>query len=79
MTDSKKRDILWATANKFFPAWEIETGLTPDPWAIVKSGTVMLEVHVSRNVTLENFEEEAWYQFKQVREDFELERVTPDE
>jgi hypothetical protein len=79
MTDSKKRDILWATATKFFPAWDVETGLAPDPWAIVKSGTVTLEVHVSRSVTLENFEEEAWYQFKQVREDFELERVTPDE
>ena len=79
MSDSKKRDILWATANKFFPAWEIETGLTPDPWATVKLGTVVLEVHVSRNITLDHFEEEAWHQFKRVREDFELERVTPDE
>lgn len=79
MSESKKRDILWATANKFFPAWEIETGLTPDPWAIVKKDTVTLEVHVSRNVRLDDFEEEAWHQFKKVREDFELERVSTDE
>lgn len=79
MSESKKRDILWATANKFFPGWDIETGLSPDPWAIVKLSTVMLEVHVSRNVRLEDFEEEAWWQFKKVRDDFELEQVTPDE
>lgn len=79
MSESKKRDILWATANKFFPGWGIETGLSPDPWAIVKLNTTALEIHVSRSVALENFEEEAWYQFKQVREDFELERVTPNE
>ena len=76
---SRKKDILWATANKFFPGWETETGLTPDPWGIVKKNGVILEVHVSRNVALENFEEEAWWQFKKVRDDFELEQVSPNE
>ena len=76
---SRKKDILWATANKFFPGWETETGLTPDPWVIVKRNGMVLEVHVSRNVTLENFEEEAWWQFKKVRDDFELEQVSHNE
>ncbi len=76
---SRKKDILWATANKFFPGWATETGLTPDPWVILKSGTVTLEIHVSRNVTLEEFEEEAWWQFKKARDAFELEQVSLDE
>lgn len=76
---SRKKDILWATANKFFPGWDTDTGLTPDPWVIVKKNGIVLEVHVSRNVTLENFEEEAWWQFKKVRDDFELEQATPNE
>lgn len=77
--DQTKKDILWATANKFFPGWDTETGLTPDPWVIVKKNGVILEVHVPRTVPLIEFEEETWWQFKRVRDDFELEQATPDE
>lgn len=74
-----KKDILWATANKFFPTWETETGLTPNPWITVKQGTTVLEVHVPKTVSLDNFEEEAWWQFKRVRDDFELGQVSQDD
>jgi hypothetical protein len=75
MEDQTKKDILWATANKFFPNWEITTGLTPNPWVIVKRGTTILELHVPKTISLDKFEEEAWWQFKRLRDDFEIAQV----
>jgi hypothetical protein len=74
-----KLDILWATANKFFPTWETKAGLTPDPWIIVSKDDIKLHVHVPRTVSLTEFEEETWLQFKKVKDDFELEQVSTDE
>lgn len=72
---SVKTDILNATAEKFFPGWDITTGETPQPWVIIKRGTTHLEVHVPKTIPLDKFEEEAWWQFKRVRDDFELAQV----
>lgn len=74
-----KRDILWATANKFFPTWDVETGLTPNPWVIIKSGTTILEIHVPKTVPIDKFEEETWWQFKRTRDAFELEQASSDD
>lgn len=76
MSDQTKKDILWATANKFFPGWETDSGLVPDPWIQVTKGTTILEIHVPRSVPLDKFEEEAWWQFKKAKDAFELDEAT---
>jgi len=63
-------------ALKFFPAaTDVETGLAPDPWVILTVGDIKCEVHVPRGVTLESFEEEAWWQFDRLRKDLKLNDV----
>lgn len=74
-----KKDILWATANKFFPTWDTSIGLSPDPWIIVSKGNTRLEIHVPRSIPLDKFEEETWWQFKRVKDDFELDEVSKDD
>lgn len=72
---SAKEDILRLTAIKFFPKWDITTGEQPQPWAILKSGTTHLEVHIPKTIALDKFEEEAWWQFKRLRDDFDMAQV----
>jgi hypothetical protein len=69
MTDAKEY-VLRQTALKFFPhATDVKTGMLPDPWIGFSNGGTMCEVHVSRSIPLDNFEEEAWNQFKRLKSD----------
>ena len=67
--DQAKKDILCATAKKFFPGWDVECGVVPHPWARLSQSTRVVEVHVNRAISLDNFEEEAWHQFKRLLDD----------
>lgn len=75
MTDAKEY-ILRQTALKFYPkAQEVKTGMLPDPWIGFQIDSVTCEVHVSRSIPLDNFEEEAWNQFAKLRRDVQLNEV----
>lgn len=62
-------DILVATAQKFYPAaTNIKTTLTPDPKISLTVGKIACEVSVPAATSLEHFEEEAWFGFRNLRE-----------
>lgn len=75
MTDAKEY-ILRQTALKFYPkAAEIKTGMLPDPWIGFSHDGITCEVHVSRSIPLDNFEEEAWQQFAKLKRDVQMNDV----
>lgn len=75
MTDAKEY-ILRQTAHKFYPrASEVKTGMLPDPWIGFTHDGVMCEVHVSRSIALDDFEEEAWNQFAKLKRDVQMNDV----
>lgn len=79
MTDAKEY-ILRQTALKFYPrATDVKTGMLPDPWIGFSNAGITCEVHVSRSIPLDNFEEEAWNQFAKLKRDVQLNdvRTTP--
>lgn len=75
MTDAKEY-ILRQTALKFYPkATDVKTGMLPDPWIGFRNDGITCEVHVSRNIALDDFEEEAWQQFARLKRDVQLNDV----
>lgn len=75
MTDAKEY-ILRQTAWKFYPKAEnVKTGMLPDPWVGFEVAGVQCEVHVSRSVPLDDFEEEAWQQFARLKRDIQMNDV----
>ena len=75
MTDAKEY-ILRQTALKFYPkATDVKTGMLPDPWIGFSNAGITCEVHVSRSISLDNFEEEAWQQFAKLKRDVQLNDV----
>jgi hypothetical protein len=75
MTDAKEY-ILRQTALKFYPkAQDVKTGMLPDPWIGFSHDGITCEVHVSRSIPLDNFEEEAWQQFAKLKRDVQLNDV----
>jgi len=75
MTDAKEY-ILRQTALKFYPkATDVKTGMKPDPWIGFMHNGIMCEVHVSRFISLDDFEEEAWQQFARLKRDVQLNDV----
>ena len=75
MTDAKEY-ILRQTALKFYPkATDVKTGMKPDPWIGFSNAGITCEVHVSRAIPLDNFEEEAWQQFAKLKRDVQLNDV----
>lgn len=76
MSDDVREQILRQTALKFYPkATEVETSALRDPWVKFFVDSVRCEVHVSRNIGLEDFEEEAWQQFARLRTDLKMNDV----
>ena len=76
MSEDVREQILRQTALKFYPkATEVTTGSTYDPWVKLVVNGVRCEVHVSRNISLDNFEEEAWQQFARLRTDINMNDV----
>lgn len=76
---NEKENILRQTLLKFYPkATGIDVGVKPDPWIIFTVNGVRCEVHVSRSVPLDNFEEEAWMQFARLKKDVQLNEVDED-
>jgi hypothetical protein len=74
--DTVKEKILRQTALKFYPkATDVTTGSTYDPWVKLVVNGVRCEVHVSRSIPLDNFEEEAWQQFAKLRTDINMNDV----
>lgn len=75
MTDAKEY-ILRQTALKFYPkATDVKTGMKPDPWIGFMHNGITCEVHVSRFISLDDFEEEAWQQFAKLKRDVQLNDV----
>ena len=75
MNDAKEY-ILRQTALKFYPrAIDVKTGMLPDPWIGFSNAGITCEVHVSRSVPLDDFEEEAWNQFKRLQTDVAMNDV----
>ena len=75
MTDAKEY-ILRQTALKFYPkATDVKTGMLPDPWIGFMHNGITCEVHVSRFISLDDFEEEAWQQFAKLKRDVQLNDV----
>lgn len=75
MTDAKEY-ILRQTALKFYPkATDVKTGMLPDPWIGFSNAGITCEVHVSRSIQLDDFEEEAWNQFAKLKRDVQLNDV----
>lgn len=75
MTDAKEY-ILRQTALKFYPkATDVKTGMKPDPWIGFMHNGITCEVHVSRSISLDDFEEEAWQQFAKLKRDVQLNDV----
>jgi hypothetical protein len=76
MSDDVREQILRQTALKFYPkATEVSTGAKLDPWVKLFVDGVRCEVHVSRSIALESFEEEAWQQFARLRTDLKMNDV----
>lgn len=75
MTDAKEY-ILRQTALKFYPrATDVKTGMKPDPWIGFAYDGITCEVHVSRAIPLDDFEEEAWNQFAKLKRDVQMNYV----
>lgn len=73
---SVQERVLIQTALKFYPqAINIKTGDKPDPWISFTNNGIQCEVHVSRSIPLDKFEEEAWFQFARLKRDVQLNDV----
>lgn len=76
MSGDVKEKILRQTALKFYPkATDVETSALRDPLVKFVVNGVRCEVHVSRSIPLEDFEEEAWQQFAKLKRDVQMNDV----
>lgn len=72
MTDEMKQDVLRVTANKFFPDAQVRAGLIPDPWVQIVVGSTIVETHVPRFVSDDDFEVEVFDAIKKLRDDLTM-------
>lgn len=77
MSEDVRENILRQTALKFYPkARNVETSAKLDPLVKFVVNGVRCEVHVSRNIPLDDFEEEAWQQFAKLKRDVQMNDVS---
>lgn len=74
---SAQMDVLWATANKFFPSWPYLTGQDEVSfWIRLEDAQKTVEVHVPVGTPLDEFEARTWLAFRDVRDRYDLDMAT---